>query len=239
MDNNCSITFDLNNFKFYLSLIQEADIINIFLKNEKLEIRGNYTENDSNLITLTINKSIFETTNENLLFAFNSRYIKVLNWLELGTITFYPSEDYVEIFIDSKIRLKIKLDNLNTDNFLELPFKFDSPIYEIDKQNLLLVSLILKELDKNKLYFIVQNKSLILKAGNYFEFIFLENIETNNVFKYKVNYDKFINFLDIFKNGCISTNGNFKLFVEKDKPLVLFINAITCNIYLFMSPYST
>lgn len=240
------VTFDLYSFNKYLQLFSNTPLISFYIKNNFTEIRGHFSGNDSNILSIILNdNNIFEiythTDDFILIFTINKSCLDILTFLELGTITFYIEEDYIKILINSKIKVNITTDNLYTHSFLELHLDNNnlSNSYEIDKNTLQCISSILTHRERTKIYFKIDKNILTLQTGNNIEFVLIENLKNENKsYKFKINFDVFIEYLNVTlrNNVCI---GNYKLLFCKDRPLIICTKSIICEFYLFMAPFET
>lgn len=245
---NCEyITFDLYSFNRYLQLLNSASLISIYINNTFTEIRGHFSNDDSNILSIVLNdNSIFELYSAKVsedirsIFTINKSSLDVLTFLDIGSITFYIAEDYIKILIDSKIKVNITTDNLYTYDFLELHIENNETLmntYDIDKNTFQCISSILTHREKSNIYFKIDNTVLSLQSGNNTEFILLEKVVNENAsYKFKVNFDIFIEYLHttLRNNSCI---GNYKLLFSKDRPLIIYTKSILCRFYLFMAPF--
>lgn len=244
MDTTEFITFDLHSFKKYLYLLGDTGLLTIYSTGDTVQIRGNISNDESNITSIMLNKNNIYKINLHdniLIFTVKIACLNLLSWIEDGVITFYPDDDNVKIEISSKIRAIINTDNLYSDDFLELPIihQTNDIIYEIDKYSLLTVITILEHSERGKTYFKINDSKLSIQSGNKLEFILLDNIISTINLKYKINFESLNRFVNNSKHGSsfISTNGNYKIIIKPNEPLILYINAITCGFYLYMAPF--
>lgn len=241
------ITFDLYLFNRYIQLLNKVSKVSILIKNNLAEIRGHFDNSDSNILSIVLNENnIFEVNSEKeaedifLLFTINISSLDIIKFLEIGTITFYVNDDYIKINVTSTIKVDITTDNLYTYDFLELHNASnynESNIYQIDKNILHCIYTILTHKDKSKIYLKINKSTLYLQFGNNTEFTILENIiNEEKIYKFKLNFDTFIDYLSstLINNICI---GNYKILFNKDRPLIIFNQCATCKFYLFMAPF--
>lgn len=239
------ITFDLNSFKQCIGLLSEVSLISIYVSNCLTEIRGHYSGDTSNILSILLkDNNIFEvfsnseTDSFKSVFTITKSVLDLLVFLDYGTITFYVSEDYIKISINSKIKVIITTDNLYTDEFLDIHLEENknNNMYKIDKSILQGIYSILTHKEKTKLYFKVDNSTLSLQSGNTLEFILLENINSGS-FKYKINFDTFLGFINKTNKNNLCFTNSYNIILEKDKPLIIYISGVICEFYIFMAPF--